>query len=79
MYSHRRDTRSETLAERGFHVRPYLLGVIAEDVPDKVGTADKKEVTPMSIIAVLSKVVKRQQEMLITMSEQIHGLEQRIS
>ncbi len=33
----------------------------------------------MSIIAVLSKVVKRQQEMLITMSEQIHGLEQRIS
>ena len=37
------------------------LGFIAEDVPDAVATADRKGLSPMDIVAVLTKVVQEQQ------------------
>ena len=38
------------------------LGFIAEDVPDLVATKDRKSLSPMDIVAVLTKVVQQQQE-----------------
>jgi hypothetical protein len=38
------------------------LGFIAEDVPDLVATKDRKGLSPMDIVAVLTKVVQQQQE-----------------
>ena len=38
------------------------LGFIAEDVPNLVATKDRKGLSPMDIVAVLTKVVQRQQE-----------------
>ena len=37
------------------------LGFIAEDVPDLVATPDRKGLSPMDIVAVLTKVVQAQQ------------------
>ncbi len=38
------------------------LGFIAEDVPDLVATKDRKSLSPMDIVAVLTKVVQQQQK-----------------
>ena len=38
------------------------VGFIAEDVPDLVATRDRKGVSPLDIVAVLTKVVQRQQK-----------------
>ncbi len=38
------------------------LGFIAEDVPDLVATKDRKGMSPMDVAAVLTRVVKQQQE-----------------
>jgi hypothetical protein len=38
------------------------LGFIAEDVPDLVASKDRKGLSPMDIVAVLTKVVQRQQK-----------------
>ena len=38
------------------------LGFIAEDVPDLVATKDRKGLSPMDIVAVLTKVVQKQQK-----------------
>lgn len=38
------------------------LGFIAEDVPDLVATKDRKGVTPMDFVAVLTKVMQKQQD-----------------
>ena len=38
------------------------LGFIAEDVPELVATKNRKGLSPMDIVAVLTKVVQQQQE-----------------
>ena len=38
------------------------VGFIAEDVPELVATKDRKGMSPMDVVAVLTKVVKEQQE-----------------
>jgi propanediol dehydratase small subunit len=38
------------------------VGFIAEDVPDLVATKDRKSLSPMDIVAVLTRVVKVQDE-----------------
>ena len=38
------------------------VGFIAEDVPSLVATADRKGVSPMDVVAVLTRVIKEQQE-----------------
>jgi hypothetical protein len=40
------------------------LGFIAEDVPGLVATKDRKGLSPMDIVAVLTKVVKEQQAII---------------
>jgi hypothetical protein len=40
------------------------VGFIAEDVPELVATSDRKGMSPMDVVAVLTKVVKEQQEAL---------------
>jgi hypothetical protein len=40
------------------------LGFIAEDVPDMVAMKDRKHMTPMDVVAVLTKVVQEQQKSL---------------
>ncbi|MBF0416200.1 MAG: tail fiber domain-containing protein [Magnetococcales bacterium] len=47
------------------------VGFIAEDVPDLVATKDRKGLSPMDIIAVVTKVVKDQQETIKNQDETI--------
>ena len=51
------------------------VGFIAEDVPDLVATKDRKGLSPMDIVAVLTKVVQRQQELVEQQLERIETLE----
>jgi hypothetical protein len=45
------------------------LGFIAEDVPELVAKKDRKGLSPMDIVAVLTKVVQEQQESLKSKTE----------
>ena len=45
------------------------VGFIAEDVPELVATKDRKTLSPMDIVAVLTKVVQEQKETLDTKSQ----------
>jgi hypothetical protein len=47
------------------------VGFIAEDVPDLVATQDRKGLSPMDIVAVLTKVVQEQQQTLKQKSQVI--------
>jgi len=50
------------------------IGFIAEDVPDLVATKDRKGLSPMDIVAVLTKVVKEQQGVMQKQQEMINEL-----
>ncbi|HUP47284.1 MAG TPA: tail fiber domain-containing protein [Thermoanaerobaculia bacterium] len=50
-------------------------GFIAEDVPDLVATADRKGLSPMDIVAVLTKVVQEQQKTIDELSARLEKLE----
>ena len=52
-------------------------GFIAEDVPNMVATFDRKTVSSMDIVAVLTKVVKEQQKTIATLVEKVKTLEAR--
>ncbi len=52
------------------------LGFIAEDVPDAVATQDRKGLSPMDLVAVLTKVVQEQQRTIDQLSHKIARLEQ---
>jgi hypothetical protein len=52
------------------------VGFIAEDVPDLVATPDKKALSPMDIVALLTKVVQEQQKTIATLNEKVSKLEQ---
>ena len=47
------------------------VGFIAEDVPDLVATKDRKGLSPMDIVAVLTKVVQEQQKTITELSRQV--------
>jgi len=47
------------------------LGFIAEDVPDLVATKDRKGLSPMEIVAVLTGVVKEQQRIIEELKEEL--------
>jgi hypothetical protein len=51
------------------------LGFIAEDVPDLVATKDRKGVTSMDIVAVLTSVVKQQQKTMSELVDKVAELE----
>jgi len=51
------------------------LGFIAEDVPDLVASKDRKGMSPMDVVAVLTKVVQEQQKTIDELKKRIDGLE----
>ena len=48
------------------------LGFIAEDVPDLVATKDRKGLSSMDIVALLTKVVQQQQDQLLAQEKVIN-------
>jgi Chaperone of endosialidase len=53
------------------------VGFIAEDVPDLVATSDRKGLSSMDIVAVLTKVVKEQQQTIEELQKRMQQLEQK--
>ena len=53
------------------------LGFIAEDVPDLVATKDRKGLSSMDVVAVLTKVVQEQQKTIAELSGKVRKLEKR--
>ncbi|MBN2356806.1 tail fiber domain-containing protein [candidate division KSB1 bacterium] len=51
------------------------LGFIAEDVPELVATKDRKGLSPMDFVAILTRVVQNQQEMLKAYEARLRSLE----
>jgi len=62
------------------------VGFIAEDVPDLVASKERKGMSPMDIVAVLTKVVQEQQKVvqeqkitIAELSEKLAGIEKRLN
>ncbi|MCX6583730.1 MAG: tail fiber domain-containing protein [Candidatus Aminicenantes bacterium] len=55
------------------------VGFIAEDVPELVATADRKGLSPMDVVAVLTKVIQEQQKMNENQQKTIADLQERIA
>ena len=55
------------------------LGFIAEDVPELVATANRKTLSAMDVVAVLTKTVQEQQRLLKEKDTQLQALEQRMA
>jgi hypothetical protein len=53
----------------------HHVGFIAEDVPDLVATKDRRSLSPMDVVAVLTKVVQEQQKTIDEMKARIDRLE----
>ena len=49
------------------------VGFIAEDVPDLVATGDRKSLSPMDIVAVLTKVVQQQQKKITELEARLNA------
>ncbi|NEO40245.1 MAG: hypothetical protein F6J90_29430 [Moorea sp. SIOASIH] len=59
------------------HQKETHIGFIAEDVPDLVASRDRKTLSPMDIVAVLTKVVKEQNNTISLLMEKVQTLEQK--
>jgi hypothetical protein len=57
--------------------KEFKIGFIAEDVPDLLATDGRKGVCAVEIVAVLTKVIKDQQEELSLLRERVNALEAR--
>jgi hypothetical protein len=55
------------------------IGFIAEDVPELVATKERKGVSPMDVVAVLTKVLQDQQKLLKEQQQTISYLNKRIT
>jgi hypothetical protein len=55
------------------------IGFIAEDVPNLVAVKDRKGLSPMDIVAVLTKVVQNQQQEMELLKEESKWLKERIT
>jgi hypothetical protein len=53
------------------------VGFIAEEVPDLVATSSRRSVSPMDVVAVLSKVVQEQQKTIEELRARLEKLEKR--
>jgi len=51
------------------------VGFIAEDAPDLVASKDRKGMSPMDVVAVLTKVVQEQQQAITALSNRLAALE----
>jgi len=54
------------------------VGFIAEDAPELVATKDKKGMSPMDVVAVLTKVVQEQQKTIAELSKKMDDLERQL-
>ncbi len=55
------------------------VGFIAEDVPELVATKDRKGMSPMDVVAVLTKVVQDQQKTISEQQKALNELRQKIT
>lgn len=55
------------------------LGFISEDVPELVATRDRKGMSPMDVVAVLTKVVQEQQKAISELSKEMADLKKKLS
>jgi hypothetical protein len=55
----------------------HHVGFIAEDVPDLVATPDRKSLSPMDIVAVLTKVVQDQQTTIDSLKSRLDQIEKK--
>ncbi len=53
------------------------VGFIAEDVPEMVASKDRKSMSPMDVVAVLTKVVQEQQRTIVELKDRISKLEKK--
>ena len=51
------------------------VGFIAEDVPELVATKDRKGMSPMDVVAVLTKVIQEQQKAIAELSKKVAELD----
>lgn len=63
-----------------YNTDPYdeSLGFIAEDVPDLVATTDRKSLSPMDIVAVLTKMVQEQERTIEDLSATVQQMRARL-
>jgi hypothetical protein len=54
------------------------VGFIAEDVPEIVATKDRKGLSPMDIVAVLTKVVQDQKQSIDTLKNELEGMKEEL-
>ncbi len=54
------------------------VGFIAEDVPELVATKDRKGLSPMDIVAVLTKVTQEQQRLIAELRSELKELKQEV-
>ena len=55
----------------------HHVGFIAEDVPELVASKDRKGVSSMDVVAVLTKVVQQQQKTIAELKAKVEALEKR--
>jgi hypothetical protein len=53
------------------------VGFIAEDAPELVATKDRKGMSPMDVVAVLTKVVQEQQKTIAELKKEIAELKKK--
>lgn len=56
----------------------HHVGFIAEDVPDLVAATDRKSLSPMDVVAVLTKVIQEQEKRLSAQARAIDELTSRL-
>ena len=56
----------------------HHVGFIAEDVPELVATKDKKGMSSMDVVVVLTKVVQEQQKTIAELSRKMSELEREL-
>jgi len=54
------------------------VGFIAEEVPELIATKDRKGLSPMDIVAVLTKVVQEQQKTISALTEELKELKEKV-
>jgi hypothetical protein len=54
------------------------VGFISEEVPELVSMKDRKGLSPMDIVAVLTKVVQDQQKIISTLREELNEIKEKV-
>jgi len=54
------------------------VGFIAEEAPELVVTKDRKGLSPMDIVAVLTRVVQEQQKTISILTEELKELKEKV-